>query len=328
MKILVTEEVPGESLEALAGAFNIERRPDLWRHPPALRRAAGKAHALVIRNQTRIDAALLAAAPHLQVVGRVGVGLDNVDVDACERAGVVVAYTPEENALSVAELVFALLLGLARRIVESDRTTKAGNWDRQGAMGVELYGRTLGLIGLGKIGTRVAIRARAFGMKVIAFDPYLLPHSLPVTESGASLVGLDELIARADVISLHVPLTPSTRGLIDAPRMAAMKPGAIVINTARGGLVDEEALADALISGHLGGAALDVRAEEPPAPGRLERCPNVILTPHAAAMTVEAQARVLASVAADVRRVLEGQPARQAVGRSRPRNRELAGSYE
>jgi len=221
----------------------------------------------------------------------------------------VVCYAAEENAVSVAEHVFALLLALARKIPAADRSVRRGEWERAAHTGFELHGKTLAVLGLGRIGFRVALRARAFGMRLLAFDPFLSPSSPAVTESGAALLPLEEALAEADVVSLHLPLTEETRGLLSGERLRAMKPGAVLINTARGALVDEAALVAALADGRLGGAALDVREQEPPGDSPLHRLENVLLTPHIASWTHEATARVLATVAGDVDLVLRGEPA-------------------
>jgi D-3-phosphoglycerate dehydrogenase/(S)-sulfolactate dehydrogenase len=309
--VLITEEASGEAMEWLKARWQVEAAPGLWREPAALRQRVRGVRALMVRNQTVVDAGLLAAAERLEVIGRIGVGMDNIDLASARARGIVVCYAAEENAVSVAEHVFALLLALARKIPAADRSVREGRWERAAHTGFELYGKTLAVLGLGRIGFRVALRARAFGMKMAAYDPFLSSSSPAVTETGAELLSLEDALATADVVSLHLPLTDQTRGLIDQERLRGMKRGAVLINTARGALVDETALAEALADGHLGGAALDVRAHEPPGDSPLHRAENVILTPHIASWTHEATARVLATVAGDVDRVLRGEPARQ-----------------
>ena len=228
---------------------------------------------------------------------------------AASARGIVVCYAAEENAVSVAEHVFALLLALARKIPAADRSVREGRWERAAHTGFELHGKTLAVLGLGRIGFRVALRARAFGMRVLAYDPFLSASSPAATESGAELLSLEAALARADVVSVHLPLTDGTRGLLSRARLRGLKRGAMLINTARGALLDEQALADLLAEGHLGGAALDVRQIEPPGDSPLHRLENVLLTPHIASWTREATARVLATVAGDVDRVLCGEPA-------------------
>lgn len=303
-----------EYMEALALDRLISRYPTLvdhglWADLPRLKAALAEARGLLVRNQVRVDAALLEAAPRLEVLGRVGVGMDNVDVECANARGVVICYAPDDNAVSVAEHVFALLLALARKIVSADRSVRQGRWERREHTGFELHGKTMGILGLGKIGCRVALRARAFGMTVRAYDPYLGPQHLNVTETGALLGSLDEVLSESDVVSIHLPLTAETRGLLGAARLATLKPGAVILNTSRGGIIDEAALHDALASGRLGGAALDVREAEPPGDSPLHTLDNVLFTPHVAAWTHEAHEKVLQTVSGDVDRVLQGLPA-------------------
>ena len=304
--VLVSERLEGPALEELRQRFDVELAPELWRDPAALRERVAECRALVVRNQTRVTRELLGAGRRLEVVARAGVGLDNVDVAAATDAGVLVCYAPEQNAISVAELSLAMLLALARRLMTADRSTKGGRWDRHAFTGTELYGKTVGVVGFGRIGFLLAMRARAFGMRVLAHDPFVSPDAVTVVESGAEVVPLDALLARADVVSCHLPSTPATRGFFGRERLAQLKPSAIFLNLARGEVVDEAALIDALESGRLAGAGLDVRATEPPAPSALDAMDNVVLTPHIAAFTEEAQLRVVAAVCRDVGAVLDG----------------------
>lgn len=298
-----------DGIRLLAREAEVDYRPDLWRDPAALARAAAGADALVVRNETRVDGRLLAAAPRLRVVGRLGSGLDNVDVEAARRRGVTVVYAPEAHADSVAEHALALLLALARRIPAADRHVRAGGWDRVAYQGTELRGKTLAVLGFGRVGRRVAVLARGLGMRVLAHHPRKPPDHPDWAAAGAEPVGLRELFAAADALSIHLPLTPATRRFVDARRLAWLRPGALLVNTGRGEVLDERALLVALRSGRLGGAALDVRRREPPPrPDPLARLPNVILTPHVAGLTQEAQRRVACQVAADVLRVLRGEP--------------------
>jgi len=285
-RVVATELLPPEARALLEAVGPLHYRDDLHADAPALHAALAAAEALVVRNQTRVDAALLATAPRLRAVGRVGVGLDNLDLAALRERGVTVTWAPGTNAVSVAEYVLGALLALYRRFESVSAELHAGRWDRRAATGVEAYGRVLGVVGLGDIGARVARRAVAFGMTVVATDPVRFGSSFAVQEYGVPLLPFEELLARADAVSLHVPLTPDTRHLIGAPQLERMRAGAILINTARGGLVDEAALAAALRAGRLGGAALDVRAVEPPgADDPLRGLPNVLLTPHIAGVT-------------------------------------------
>jgi D-3-phosphoglycerate dehydrogenase len=318
-QVLISEAILGDAVDALQRQFNVSCRPDLWKDADALARDIPEAQALIVRNQTRVDADLLGRANRLQVVARAGVGLDNIDVETASAAGIVVTWTPEQNAVSVAELTLGLFVALARRIPAADLHTKAGQWNRQAFHGIELAGKTLGVVGFGRIGFLVAMRARAFGMRVLAHDTWIGPDAVTLTETGARLTDLDELLRQSDFVSVHLPSTPQTRGLFNAERFAMMKPQAFFVNAARGDLVDETALADALQASRLAGAALDVRAVEPPGDSPLHAMDCVILTPHIAAFTEEAQVRVVAAVCADVASVLRGEPARYFANFPKPR---------
>jgi D-3-phosphoglycerate dehydrogenase len=305
-EILISENVTGPAIDALAESFRVVAAPDLWRDPPRLAEAARTANAWIIRNSTQVTRPLLQAAPQLRIVARAGVGLDNIDVHAASEAGVVVTYTPEQNAVSVAELTIGLLLALARKIPAADRHVRGGGWDRHAFMGCELYGKTLGVIGFGRIGFLTAMRARALGMQVLAHDPFVSPDSVTLIESQARLVPLEELLSRSHFVSCHLPGGAKTRHALGAAAFLQMRPGAFFVNASRGEVVDEAALIDALLEGRIGGAALDVRSQEPPVIGRLEAMENVILLPHVGAFTNEAQERVIAAVCRDVAAVLSG----------------------
>ena len=307
-EILITENLCGPAVDALARRFEVAFDPDLWRQPQALREALVDVRALLIRNQTRITADLLSHAKRLQVIGRAGVGLDNVDVRACTAAAVQVASTPEQNAISVAELAIGLMISLARFLPAADTDTRSGGWNRQRFTGTELYGKTLGVLGFGKIGYLTAARARAFGMRILAFDPFVSRDNVYLTEVGAQLSSLADLLSTADVVSCHLPATPQTSGLLNASCLALMKSTAYLINTSRGEILCEEDVCAALKAGKLAGAALDVRSMEPPQRGELETLPNVILVPHIAALTNEAQTRVTDAICEDVARALDGLP--------------------
>jgi D-3-phosphoglycerate dehydrogenase len=262
-----------------------------------------RAQGLLLRSATTVTEDLLDKAPQLRVVGRAGVGVDNIDLEACTRRGVAVFNAPSGNTVSAAELAFALMLASVRHVAAADRSLRAGEWARSRFKGNELRGKTLGLVGAGRIGGEVARRARAFGMELLVYDPYLTQAR--VQELDGEPVELEDLLRRADVVTLHVPLTDSTRNLLDARRLKLLKPTAHVVNTSRGGVVDEAALAAALGAGELAGAALDVYAREPlAADSRLRDAPNLILTPHLGASTAEAQERVAEEVAHAVRRAL------------------------
>ncbi len=312
--VLVSEWIDPDALVPLEAAHEVVYAPELHGDRTALRAALGDAAAWVVRNQTRVDADALAAAPLLRVVGRVGVGLDNLDLEALRARGVAVTWAPGSNAASVAEYVLGALIYLWRRFGDATEHVRGGGWDRPAFMGEEALGRTLGLIGVGDIGARVARRAQAFGLQVVAHDPFVHEATFAVQELGVELLGIDELLARADAVSLHVPLTDATRGLLDATALRRMRPGALLVNTARGGLVDEAALARALADGHLGGAALDVRPVEPPgADDPLAGAPRLLLTPHVAGVTRQSNARASRHVAQEVLRALAGEPLRTPV---------------
>ncbi|HEY6169823.1 MAG TPA: hydroxyacid dehydrogenase [Verrucomicrobiae bacterium] len=321
MDILITEDLASPHIDALAGKFHVVREPGLWKDAAALRERIREARTLMVRNQTQLTAEILASAPNLIGIGRIGVGLDNIDVKAASERGIVVVAPLEANAISVAELTIGLMLALARKIAFADRSTKAGGWDRRGCTGVELSGKTLAIVGFGRIGRLVAARVRAFHMQVAVYDPYLTAEKAGITDSGVAFhPNLEDALAQADFVTVHLPLTPETKHLFGAKKFAATKPGAYFINTSRGGVVDEAALLGALRSGQLAGAALDVRATEPPVePGPLAALDNVILLPHVGAFTHEAQVRTFEAVCTDLGRVLSGKPAFNAVNFPTPR---------
>jgi len=318
-QVLVSENITGKELSALREKFAVALEPELWKSPDKLRNAIRDAEAILVRNQTAVDAELIAAGRRLKVIGRAGVGLENVDCSAASAAGIVVVYAPEQNSVSVAELAIGLMLALARSIPAADRSAKSGAWDRKRFMGgVELYGKTLGIVGMGRIGFLTAMRARALGMDVIAFDPQVSHDAPVIIETRARLTGLDEVLAEADFVSCHVPETPRTINLFDYEKFCRMKSSAFFVNTSRGKVVDEAGLARALQEKRLAGAALDVRVKEPP-DSPLSTADNVILAPHIGAFTVEGQERVVTSVCRDVAAVLTGQSARNFFNFATPR---------
>jgi D-3-phosphoglycerate dehydrogenase / 2-oxoglutarate reductase len=323
--VLISENISGAPVAELQKNHEVSLQPELWKDCHGLLAAVRSARALIVRNQTQVTAELIAAAENLQIIARAGVGLDNVDVRAASQAGVVVAFTPSQNAVSVAELTLGLMLALARKIAAADRHVKQGGWARYQFMGSELYGKTLGVVGLGRIGCLTARRAAAFGMEVAAYDPYVDPDSLLVAELRPRLLGLDELLATADVVTCHMPHTPQTRGMFDYARFCRMKPSAMFVNVARGEVVDEAGLVRALEEHRIAGAGLDVRQKEPPAPGPLCAMENVILTPHIGAFTDEGQYRVVASVCRDVAAVLAGQGATNYVNFAKPQRQARVG---
>ena len=301
MRIVITEFMDDDAVATLAKAFgesNVVYDPTLVDKPDALALAAADCDALIVRNRTQVRGALLDAVKCARVIGRLGVGLDNIDVPACEARGMKVIPATGANALAVAEYVIATAMMLRRASYLSTADVVAGKWPRNAlSAGRETAGSTLGLIGYGSIGQMTGALAHGLGTKVIAYDP-ALAEGHAVWSGAARRVDLATLITTADVISLHVPLVDATRNMFNAERIGAMKPGAILINTARGGIIDEAALAAALKSGHLGGAAIDVFASEPlPASDVFAGCPNLVLTPHIAGVSFEANVRVSSMIA-------------------------------
>jgi (S)-sulfolactate dehydrogenase len=292
MARIVVTEFMDEAPLALAADHEVVFEPTLHADRARLLEAVAGADAVIVRNKTQVDAEFLDAAPGLRVVGRLGVGLDNIDLDGCAERGVVVRPATGANAIAVAEYVLGAMLALRRAVLPATERVAAGEWPRSEFHGGELHGAVLGLVGYGGIAREVAVRAAAFGMRIVAHDPFLAEDA---DWSPAAPASLDAVLAGSDIVSLHVPLTEETRGLIDLTAIASMKDSAIVINTSRGGIVDEGAVVAALRAGGLGGAALDVFEEEPPAADRAAMfvgVPNLILTPHIAGITREANARV------------------------------------
>jgi D-3-phosphoglycerate dehydrogenase len=270
-----------------------------------LRGALTRSDALIVRSRTQVTPELLDSGPGLRLIGRAGIGVDNIDVPAATDRGILVINAPLGNVRSTAEHTIALIFALARRLVSADHGVRDGRW-KSDYQGTQLLGKRLGIIGAGKVGRQVAEMALAVGLDVTAFDPYLSSETW--TSNGLQQIGLDELIETSDIVTLHVPLMEETRGLLGQAELARMKPGAFVINCARGGLVDERALADALVEGRLGGAALDVFVDEPVQDSPLLGAPNLILTPHVAASTREAQDQVAVDIAAQVIDFFAGKP--------------------
>jgi len=306
-RIVITEFMDERAVAQLQAAHEVLYDPALVDDAPSLLRVAAGADALIVRNRTSVRGALLAALVRCKVVGRLGVGLDNIDVAGCEARGVKVIPASGANALSVAEYVIASAMLLLRGAYRSTDAVAAGQWPRNAlSNGREIGTKTLGLVGFGAIGQLTAKLARGVGMNVVAFDPMLEAGHAVFAQTCVRCVTLAELTAGADVISLHVPLVDSTHGLFDAARIGAMKPGAVLINSARGGVVDEAALAAALKAGRLGGAAIDVFETEPvPAANVFFGCPNLLLTPHIAGLSAESNERVSFIIARDVQQVLE-----------------------
>ena len=310
MKIVIADRLPASAVDRLReNGWTVDARPG--RPSAELTADLADADALIVRSATRVDRALIAAAPRLRVIARAGSGVDNVDVAAASERGIVVMNAPGMNSVSVAEHAFALILALARRIPAADASMKATRWEKSQFTGGELRSKVLGIVGLGRVGQEVASRAHAFGMEVVAHDPFISAQI--AADLGVELVPLDELCRRADHITLHLPSTAATRRLFNADRLALCRKGVRLVNTARGDLIDEAALAAAIESGHVAGAALDVFDREPPADWRLTSLPQVIATPHIAASTREAEEMVGIDTATSVRDFLREGLVRNAV---------------
>lgn len=309
MKIVITELIWPIGIERLENmGWQVIYDQDLWKDTDRLSGLLSDADALIVRNQTRVTRELLSQAPKVKVVGRLGVGLDNIDLQATAERGVAVIYGKNANATSVAEYVIGAIFTCVRSLLDASADVKQGNWDRKRFTRTEMSGKTLGLIGVGEISHRVAVRAKALGMRILGYDPFVAPYDFPVAESGVELVDMDRLLAEADFISLHVPLTPKTRNLICRDTMKRMKPSVYLINSSRGGIINEDDLAQALRSKWIGGAVLDVLEEEPPSAGHpLLALDNCIVTPHIAGLTEESQVRTSEIVANEVIRELQGQ---------------------
>lgn len=301
--VLIAEELSPATVDALGPDFEIRNVDGTDR--PALLAALSDAHAVLVRSATKIDAEAIAAAPVLKVVARAGVGLDNVDIKAATTAGVMVVNAPTSNIISAAELTVGHILSLARHIPAAHASLAAGAWKRSSYTGVELYEKTVGIIGLGRIGALITQRLQAFGVTVIAYDPYVT--TAHAQQLGVELVSLEDLLRRADFTTIHMPRTPETLGMISDDQFALMKPTAFVVNVARGGLIDEDALHRALTSNTIAGAGLDVFVAEPPKDSPLLALPNVVVTPHLGASTDEAQEKAGVSVAKSVRLALGGE---------------------
>jgi len=309
MRVLVADGLADEGLRRLSAAGEVVVRagvPD-----DELRSLLSGFDAVIVRSRTRVPAGSLDDAGHLRVIARAGVGVDNIDVEAATRRGILVLNTPESSTIAAAEHTFAMMLALARHVPSAAQAVARGEWARERFLGTELTGKTLGVVGLGKIGSEVARRALAFGMRVVASDPYVSEER--ARRLGVELAPWPDILDLADVVTLHVPLGRDTRALVGPDELARMKPGAFLINCARGGLVDEPALLAALERGQLGGAALDVLAKEPPGDNPLLRHPRVVATPHLGGSTVEAQRSIAVEVADQVLAALRGEPVRGAV---------------
>ena len=309
MKVLITDPISSEGIDILRSYAQVDVKTKL--KPEELISIVGDYEALLVRSQTRVSAEVIRAGRKLQVIGRAGVGIDNIDVGEATRRGIVVVNAPTGNTISAAEHTIALMLALARHISQANAVLKSGIWQRSAFMGTEVRNKTLGIIGLGNVGSEVARRAGGLEMKVVAYDPFVsVEHAGKLK---VELVPLKQLLKESDFITLHIPRTESTKGLIGAKELALVKPTAYIINCARGGLIDEEALAKAVKERKLAGAAIDVFATEPATQSILFEDDNIIVTPHLAASTTEAQATAAKEVAVQIIDIFKGQPARYAV---------------
>ena len=304
--ILISEDVWGTPFQDLEGSFPIHRGDDLWKDPKELMASIKDATALVVRNRTKVTAEIIAAAPKLKVIARAGVGLDNIDIKAADAAGVVVVAGLGANAVSVGELTLGLALSLLRNIPEHDVATHAGGWVR--TPGRELSGLTWGLLGCGATGLATAKLLQGFGCTIIGYDPFAKDLD------SIALTTFEEVLKRSDVVSIHMPSTPQTNGAINAATLSLMKKDAIIINVGRGEVINEEDLMAALKNKDIAGAALDVRAQEPPAQGEMEGLSNLILTPHVAGITSESQLRINQILTSNIELVLNSKQATHAVG--------------
>ncbi len=309
MKVLIADPISDEGIDILRASAEVDIKLGLA--PEELISTIGDYEALVVRSQTKVSAKVIEAGRKLQVIARAGIGVDNIDVDEATRHGIVVVNAPTSNTISAAEHTIALMLALARHIPQANAVLKSGVWRRSDFMGTEVRNKTLGIIGLGNVGSEVAKRARGLEMKLIAYDPYIsVDHARSLQ---VKLVSLEQLLKEADFITLHTRLTPETKGLIGAKQLALVKPTARIINTARGGLIDEKALAEAVKEKKIAGAAIDVFSTEPVTESILFETDNIIVTPHLGASTTEAQATAAKDVAEQIVDVFKGQPARFAV---------------
>ncbi|MCM3568262.1 phosphoglycerate dehydrogenase [Neobacillus mesonae] len=310
-KVLVTDGISQTGLKSLFDHphFIVDRHPTL--PTDELKNRIGKYDALIVRSQTKVTGDLLDAAVNLRVIARAGVGVDNIDVQAATKKGVIVINAPGANTIAATEHTLAMMLALARKIPQAHQKTASGEWDRNSFKGVELYKKTLGIVGMGKIGTEVAKRAKSFGMNILGFDPYLTDDR--AKKLGITKAGLDLIAAQSDFITVHTPLTNDTRGIINDAFFAKTKKGVRLVNCARGGIIDEKALVRAIQAGHVAGAALDVFEKEPAADPEILHNPNIIVTPHLGASTVEAQEKVAQEVSAEIIDIFETQTIQNAV---------------
>lgn len=303
MKVLIADQIEEKGISILKEFAEVTVQTDITN--PELTDKIGDFEAVVVRSRTKITREVIEAAGKLKVIARAGVGVDNIDVNAATERGIMVVNAPESASITVAEHTIGVIISLARKIALADRSVKEGKWEKSRFMGLELFGKTLGIVGIGRIGKQVAARLRGFEMKMLAYDPYISEED--ALELGVTLVDIDTLLKESDIITIHVPLTPETRHFIAARELELMKEDAFIINCARGGIVDEQALYAALKAGDIGGAGLDVYEEEPPRDNPLLGLDNVVLTPHIGASTVEAQQNASIIVAQEIKKVFNGE---------------------
>jgi D-3-phosphoglycerate dehydrogenase len=305
-KVLITDGLSDKGIAILSSAAQVDNKPDI--SADDLLKVAGEYDAMVVRGRTKVTLAIFEVAKRLKVVGRAGVGVDNIDLTAARSHGVTVVNAPKSTSLAVAELALAMMFALARMVPKADATMKQGQWIKKQLEGIELNGKILGIVGMGNIGTALAQRATALGMKVLGYDS-LVPAG-DIKQRGAQPVQLADLYAQSDFISFHLPLTPDSKSMVNEPALAQMKRGVRIVDAARGGILDETALLAALESGQVAAAALDVYATEPPGLTALVAHPNVVATPHIGAQTEEAQDRAAEDIASEVLTALRGEPLR------------------
>jgi D-3-phosphoglycerate dehydrogenase len=310
--IVISEDVWSDGFANLAKTHTTIHEPDLWSRRDDLKKLLADAEALVVRNRTQVNEELFAIAPKLKVVGRAGVGLDNIDLEAANRHGVVVSAALGINAVAVGELTLGLALALLRRVTELDSSTRKGEWNRKA--GVEISGKTWGMLGFGATARALAKLLKGFDVTILAYDPFAKVDPEFAKDTNTTLVSLDDVISRSDVISLHLPATPETTRVINSERLSKMRSHAVIVNVGRGELIDEAALEEALTSQTIAGAALDVRESEPPKDSRFRDLPNVILTPHIAGITKESQAKINEVLVNEVKSALTGGAPSFAVG--------------
>jgi len=305
--IVITELIWQEGIDILSNVGEVMYDPELWKKDN-LHNIVSKATALIVRNQTQVNESLINNADNLKVIGRLGVGLDNIDLESAKKRNISVVFAKNANATSVTEYVLSAILSFSRKMDLATFDVKRGNWNRKKFTLHEAYNKTLGLIGIGEISSRLASRAKSLGMNIIGYDPFVAPYEFAISDIGVQLKSYEEVLSMSDFISIHVPLNESTRYMINKDSFSKMKPSSYIINTSRGGIIKENDLNEALSSGLISGAALDVFEHEPPYGSPLLNQENVILTPHIAGLTEEAQVRTSCLVATEVANILQGAP--------------------